>query len=68
RHWEIDEENYPRAEYWDRFAASTSVPAIHFRDVVGLNVACPDTSHLGVEESRRFTEALADELQSRGVL
>ena len=68
RHWEIDEENYARAEYWDRFAASTRALAIHFRDVPGLNVECPDTSHLGLEESRRFTEALADELQSVGVL
>ncbi len=68
RHWELDEENYPRAEYWDRFAASTSAPAVHFRDVPGLNLECPDTSHLGITESKRFTEALAGELKLLGVL
>ena len=68
RHWELDEEHYPRAEYWDRFAASTSAPAIHFRDVPGMDVECPDTSHLGVAESKQFTEALASELMSLGVL
>lgn len=69
RRWEWDEGRFPRARYWDRFAAQTAAATIHFRDVPALSgFECPDTSHLDQRDAPAFTAALASELARRGVL
>lgn len=65
-HWEIDQTTYPRAQYWDRFAARASAHTIHFRDVPGMRkLKCPDTSHVDRRDAPRLTMLLAEELVRR---
>ena len=60
---------FPKADYWDRFAAATSAETIHFLDVPALaGFDCPDTSHLDYRDAPRFTDGLLDELVQRSVL
>ena len=72
---------YPRQDYWDRFAAGFAgksdgaddaggaVTAVHFEDVPALGgLRCPDGSHLDAADRPAFTRALLDELARRGVL
>jgi len=56
----LEERQYPRRQFWDRFAAEIGAPAVHFEDVPGLRgFACPDGSHLDFRDQARFTAALA---------
>jgi hypothetical protein len=56
---ELEARAWPRACYWDRLSAATRARTIHFEDFPQLaGFVCPDGSHLGVEDARRFTEAL----------
>ena len=69
KHHDLDEQYYPRREYWDRFAARTPAVAIHFDDVPALSrFELPDTSHLDYRDTAAFTEALIDELAQRGII
>jgi hypothetical protein len=69
KHRDLDEQYYPRREYWDQFAAKTPALTIHFDDVPTLSrFELPDTSHLDYRDTAAFTEALVDELTRRGVL
>lgn len=56
---EIDESRWPRAMGWDRFAASTRAPTIHFMDYPELQFELPDGSHLDVKDKVAFTTALS---------
>lgn len=68
-HWDADQRDYPREQYWDAFAAITSAETIHFQDVPGLRgYECPDASHLDSRDAGPFTDALLDELVRRGAL
>ncbi len=67
-HWELDEAHFPRRIFWDGLAERTSAVTIHFRDVAGMQVDCPDWSHLDTRDRARFTAALLLELQARSVL
>jgi hypothetical protein len=57
---ELERLGWPRERYWDRLAAvCTAARSIHFEDeplLAGFN--CPDGSHLGAEDARRFSRAL----------
>ena len=65
----IDEQHFPRTEYWDRFARSTAAHTLHWNDVPTLRgFECPDTMHLDTRDTAAFTGALLDELQRRGLL
>lgn len=65
----LDEQHFPRAEYWDVFARTIGAPAIHFEDVPALaGFTCPEGSHLRYADAREFTRALVDELNRRGLL
>ena len=65
----VDERFYPRAEYWDVFAARTGMHMLHFQDVPGLaGFDCPDGSHIDAKDRTAFTEALLDALDERGWL
>ncbi len=68
-YWQADEQHYPRAAYWDAWAARTAAVAIHFRDVPALDAFdLPDTSHVDVKDTAAFTRALVQTLRARGVL
>jgi hypothetical protein len=63
---QLEEELYPRRDYWDRFAALTSAETIHFADAPDLaHFVCPEDSHLDVRDVSAFTGSLIDELLRR---
>jgi hypothetical protein len=67
-HLRYDEYMFPKAQFWDAFAAQTSAPCIHFRDLPQLSTFdCPDWSHLDRKDAPRFTLELAKVLESRGL-
>lgn len=62
-HWALDDEYYPKNEYWDSLAERSYAPAIHFLDVEGLSAYdLPDTSHLDFRNRQAFTATLFDAL------
>jgi hypothetical protein len=66
---ELFDQHYPRAQYWDAFAAKSSAHVIHFRDVPALaGLVCPDEMHLDQADQPRFTRAVVETLRARGVL
>ncbi len=68
-HWELDQANYPREDYWDRFAARVPALAIHFQDEPALaELETPDTSHIDFRDRPRFTAAVVDILRREGLL
>ncbi len=67
-HLRYDEFMFPKAQYWDAFAAKTSALCLHFQDVPQLaDFACPDWSHLDRADAPRFTQELARVLDERGL-
>lgn len=61
--WQLEDSRYPRAQYWDVFAAQTRAKTIHFRDYPALSqFDCPDGSHLDYRDSEAFTKALVEVL------
>jgi len=68
-HWTLDELDYPREQYWDRFAAATSADTLHFRDIEDMRgLDCPDGSHLDKRDTPAFTRALTREMIRLGVI
>lgn len=66
---ELFEQHYPRARYWDAFAARSSAHVIHFRDVPALAALdCPDEMHLDQDDQATFTRAVVEAIRERGVL
>ena len=62
-----DDVRYPRAVFWDRVVPLAGGKGLYFADEPSLrDFTCPDGSHLDVRDKRRFTEALAKALESRG--
>ena len=60
---QMDDRRYPRALFWDRFAAAVPAPAVNFEDVPALRaVYCPDGSHLDYHARPAFTHALVQAL------
>ncbi|MBN2308491.1 MAG: hypothetical protein JXR94_05940 [Candidatus Hydrogenedentes bacterium] len=67
--WELDEEYFPRARFWDVLAEHTGAETIHFKDVPEMaGFQCAEGSHLFYEDAERFTRALGRELARRGLL
>lgn len=59
--WEMEEQRYPRKDYWDVFAAESQAVTIHFKDYPALaNFDCPDGSHLDYRDAIPFTQALVE--------
>ena len=57
--WTRQARAYPRADYWDRFAAASGSPTIHFADYPSLSCfECPDYSHLDASDAPAFSHAL----------
>ncbi len=60
-HWLIDEQFYPRADYWTQIAENSHAASIHFKDVKGLEqFDLLDSSHLDQKDSEKFTRILFD--------
>jgi len=68
-HWELDEKTFPKALYWDAFARLTSATTIHFADHPTLQgYFSPDTSHLDPRDTPKYTLALSQILEHKGVI
>lgn len=69
-HWQLDEEYYPRKDYWDSLVKTIpDVIAIHFNDDEVLrSFALPDSSHLDEKDSKIFTMRVIEILQSKNLL
>lgn len=64
----VFEENYPRAAFWDAFAARSSAVCLRGDDVPEIAaMPCPDGSHIDGPDSPAFTRVLMRELVRRGV-
>jgi len=62
-HWLVDQEYFPRNQYWDTIIPTINTKVIHFMDVEGINkLQCPDTSHLDAKDTRTFTKYLFREI------
>lgn len=60
---DVEEDAFPRAVFWDRFAAQTTAETLHFQDVPELaGMICAEGTHLHEEDARTFTEVLAEHL------
>lgn len=64
-HWDIDEQYFPRAVYWDTIIPQTTASVIHFKDIDGMNtMQCPDTSHIDARDTVIFTEHLLNAISN----
>lgn len=66
-HIEMDEANFPREKYWDKFAAIMPTTMIDFRDYPELNIDTPDTSHIDIRDIDRHTRALVQLLRVKKI-
>jgi hypothetical protein len=65
---DVFDRNYPRAAYWDAYAARSAAHVIHFRDVPAMaSITCPDEMHIDQRDHEAFTRALVDAMRERGV-
>ena len=63
------DERFPRARYWDAFAAHSSALALHFRDLpIMRDLTCPDDMHLDERDQPAFTTSLVAALRAHGLL
>lgn len=63
---EAEKKTFPRDRYWDALVNSVGAVAIHFEDHPSLrHYTCTDDSHVDVEETPRYTRALARILKSQ---
>ena len=68
-HWQLDEQYYPREQYWDLIGPGSGVATVHFNDVKGLSeIDLPDSTHVDRKNTLEFTEILFDYLIERGYL
>ena len=63
-HLLADQQGYPRAQYWDRFAREIAEPngarAIYALDIPAIAaLPLPDSSHIDQRDRAEFTEAMA---------
>jgi hypothetical protein len=66
---EIFDDRYPRARYWDAFAARSAAHVLHFRDLPAMaGLTCPDEMHLDQRDQAPYTLALVDALRARHLL
>jgi hypothetical protein len=64
---DLERGTWPRSLYWDRLAAAVGARSIHYEDHPRLaEFKCPDGSHLGAEDARRFSRELLEVLREGG--
>ena len=62
---EVENRQYPKSQYWDKFEAATSAETIHFEDVAAMKTfRLPDRSHIDISDRARFTQVLTTEINS----
>lgn|SRR5690606_7557854 len=67
-HWQLDEEYYPKAKYWDDLVNRNRLTMVHFKDYPELSsFDLPDSSHLDGRDAVTFTNALIDILKQGSV-
>jgi hypothetical protein len=65
----VDAVLHPRAQYWDRFAATVPAATLDAADDATLSAfPLPDDSHLDFRDKPAYTRALVDALTARGML
>lgn len=58
-HWQLDEQYYPRKNYWDKLNTIPNLRRIHFKDYPQLSAwELADSSHLDQADAIHFTEQL----------
>jgi hypothetical protein len=63
---QLEDEFYPRREYWDVLAARTRAVTVHFEDYPELrHFHCPDGSHLDHKDAVLFTQAFGTILRAK---
>jgi len=68
-HWLLDEEYYPRGQYWDLIERHSDIATVHFNDVAGLKqIDLPDSSHVDQKDTNEFTELLFSHLIETGLI
>jgi hypothetical protein len=61
---EMEDKQFPRNEFWDRFAAMTRSRTLHFKDIPSLrSLPVPDGSHIDYHDRAALTSALLDALK-----
>lgn len=66
---EINDRLYPRAEYWDRFVATSPAPVLSANAIPELaSTVLPDDSHIDYRDKAAYTRALVKVLIERGLL
>jgi hypothetical protein len=67
--WRLEEERYPRRQYWDRIRDLTGAHTVHFRDHRGFEeIPLPDFSHVDLRDAPAYTDVVLDALMQVGVL
>lgn len=69
-HWLLDEEYYPRDQFWDLMVKTMpDIHFVHFKDDAILNsFALPDSSHLDQVDTNAFTLRLIALLKDRQII
>ncbi len=66
---QVEEDTYPRRQFWDQLAAATGAATLHADDVPELrDFPLPDESHIDYRDKPRYTHLLIDALVERGLL
>lgn len=63
---QVEEDTYPRPQFWDRLADATGAQTLHADDVPALrDFPLPDESHIDYRDKPRYTALLIDALIAR---
>jgi hypothetical protein len=66
---DVEEDWFPRAEYWDKMAAATTAKTLFALDDAALrDFPLPDDSHIDYRQKPAYTNALIDALMTRRLL
>ena len=68
-HWLLDEQFYPRQNYWGIITQKSLIKTVHFNDIKGLShFDLPDSTHLDQSDSIEFTEILFNYLLKKKLI
>lgn len=63
-HWRLDEQYYPRNQYWQLIAQEELLDTLHFKDIKGIErFDLPDSSHLDSRDAKAFTQLLIKQIK-----
>jgi len=65
---DLENNGFPRKDFWDLLVEKAGVPAYHFEDYAQLqNLTIPEWSHSSAESADKFTEEILKLLQKDGI-